>query len=90
MVENLEILNESYESLKKSPVLGVDLEGVLNYNGSLETIQISNFKEVFIYDMITAEKDEELYKKFIEILKSLLENENSVKLYHDCRRDYEA
>jgi ribonuclease D len=57
----METLQQSHESLKNSPVIGVDLEGWLKYNGTLETIQISNVNTVFIFDMVTALKDQELY-----------------------------
>lgn len=68
----------------------MDLEGWLHYFGYVELIQIANYEKVYIYDFVAVWKNPQLFKKFCAVLKLILEDPRSIKLYHDCRRDYEA
>eukprot|EP00357_Protocruzia_adherens_P017268 CAMPEP_0114988748 /NCGR_PEP_ID=MMETSP0216-20121206/9786_1 /TAXON_ID=223996 /ORGANISM="Protocruzia adherens, Strain Boccale" /LENGTH=742 /DNA_ID=CAMNT_0002351593 /DNA_START=66 /DNA_END=2294 /DNA_ORIENTATION=- len=89
IVDSVATLRRAYHELKDSSWLGVDLEGHLSFDGTIDLVQVANDYHIFIFD-IQETQDEPLKGMIRGVLKNLFENPNQVKVFHDCRRDSEA
>eukprot|EP00742_Colponemidia_sp_Colp-10_P008672 GILJ01009407.1.p1 GENE.GILJ01009407.1~~GILJ01009407.1.p1 ORF type:complete len:856 (-),score=129.57 GILJ01009407.1:122-2689(-) len=81
------------KSLLDSKLLAVDCEGVnLSKEGSLTLVQIACQAGVFIFDILEAQQstNSAYLNDMVTLLRSLFDNEECVKVFHDCRRDTEA
>ena len=72
-----------------SKVLAVDLEGTLRRGGTVELIQLSNFRNTFIFDFhgLTSKEDTKTIELAKKVLRNAFANEKVLKIFHDCRHD---
>jgi hypothetical protein len=99
VVDSKESLDIAKEYLKTVTEVGVDLEGQLEKDGMVELVQISANEKIFIFDVLGVNKQAQngeniesadckaLAKNLALVIKEVMENENILKVFHDCRRD---
>ncbi|OQR88383.1 hypothetical protein THRCLA_10358, partial [Thraustotheca clavata] len=73
-----------HTDLSKLSVIGVDCEGShLGREGKLAIVTIAVGPDVFLFDLLES-------PDLIAILKPILESDQIVKVFHDCRKDSDA
>lgn len=94
VVDDLEPFIYSKLLLSKCKKIGVDIEGHLFEGGCIDLIQIgmiykNNSRKIFIFDIhsLSHSKNISLYSEVKWFLKNLLQNNQIIKVFHDCRKD---
>ena len=57
--------------------------------GTVELIQLSNFRNTFIFDFhgLTSKEDTKTIELAKKVLRNAFANEKVLKIFHDCRHD---
>ena len=92
LVNNVDSLLYSMKVLYKATKIGVDLEGYLSENGYIDLIQMGvksgKSRKIFVFDIYFLKTFEpQLFAETKIFLKEILQNNNILKVFHDCRRD---
>ena len=83
-VDTVEGWHQAISSLKGASHIAVDLEGNLDASGNLSLITVEGGGKIYVFDILTCP----------DILgaglANVLQDQNLVKIFHDCRADSEA
>jgi len=86
MVDSYDKLLAASSHLRKQTLLSVDCEGVnLSRNGKLCLVQIATEKDTFLFDVLALGDT-----TFVAGIGSILQDEDILKVMHDCRADSDA
>lgn len=82
-----EQLDRAETAIKSCRLLSVDCEGVdLGRGGMLCLVQMSTPTQCFLFDVLNCSKESRVHA----FLKSILEDESTTKIIHDCKMDADA
>lgn len=95
--------NKWFKELSSCAVLSFDCEGVdLSRYGKISIIQLATTEKCYLFDVLCFNNKEydmnpthdigndKPVSKMVELLKLILENENIIKIIHDCKMDADS
>ena len=96
LVDNLKKLEQAKSLLSETKVIGVDLEGNLERDGMVETVQCAYGGKIFVFDIyflrreaqnLKNEKAKATYQQTLKLLQEMMEDPTICKVFHDGRND---
>ena len=96
VVKDRESLTAAIKSFEGAATVGVDLEGKLDKNGSVELVQCEYNDKIFVFDLYTlrieannvnAEDSKAVYSESLDFLRLVMESPAFCKIFHDGRKD---